>query len=73
MTKRCSCPKRRSPPPPASPGPLCARHCLVEHRAIADTIAAEDPHAAVRAVREHLDTTLRSMKRPNLSLHEGNP
>ncbi|MFD3702081.1 GntR family transcriptional regulator [Nocardia sp. NPDC058658] len=39
---------------------------LIEHRAIVDAIAASDTEAAVRAVREHLDTTLRSMKRPNL-------
>ncbi|GAB2662444.1 GntR family transcriptional regulator [Nocardia goodfellowii] len=39
---------------------------LIEHRAIVDAIAACDTQAAVRAVREHLDTTLRSMKQPNL-------
>jgi DNA-binding FadR family transcriptional regulator len=42
------------------------KQVLVEHRAIADAIAAGDPQAAVQAVREHLDTTLRSMKRPNI-------
>jgi DNA-binding GntR family transcriptional regulator len=39
---------------------------LVEHRAIVEAIAAADPDAAVRAVREHLDTTLRSMKQFNI-------
>ncbi|PQP24429.1 GntR family transcriptional regulator [Rhodococcus opacus] len=42
------------------------KQVLIEHRAIADAIAAGDPQAAVQAVREHLDTTLQSMKRPNI-------
>lgn len=35
---------------------------IVEHRAIADAIAAADPDAAVTAVRGHLHSTLQSMK-----------
>ncbi|MFI5433884.1 GntR family transcriptional regulator [Rhodococcus baikonurensis] len=42
------------------------KQVLVEHRAIADAITARDPEAAVRAVREHLDTTLKSMKQPKI-------
>ncbi|QBJ98788.1 GntR family transcriptional regulator [Rhodococcus sp. ABRD24] len=42
------------------------KQVLIEHSAIADAIAAKDAEAAVRAVREHLETTLRSMKAPNL-------
>jgi len=38
------------------------KQVILEHRAIADAIAAGDAEAAVRAVREHLDTTLRSLK-----------
>lgn len=39
---------------------------LVEHRAILDAIGGKDPDAAVQAVREHLRTTLQSMKQPRL-------
>ena len=42
------------------------KQVIVEHRSIADAIAARDPEAALKAVREHLDTTMRSMKRPNI-------
>jgi DNA-binding GntR family transcriptional regulator len=39
---------------------------LVEHRAIADAIAAGDVDAAVRCVREHLQTTHHLLKQPHL-------
>lgn len=37
---------------------------LVEHGAILDALAVRDTEAAIRAVREHLDTTLCSLKQP---------
>ncbi|MEV6139587.1 GntR family transcriptional regulator [Nocardia sp. NPDC051990] len=40
------------------------KQVLIEHRAIVDALAAGDTEAAIRAVREHLDTTLRSLKQP---------
>lgn len=42
------------------------KQVLIEHRAIADAITARNPEAAVRAVREHLETTLQSMTKPNI-------
>jgi len=39
------------------------KEVIFEHRAIADAIADKDPAAAVKAVREHLDTTLNSLTR----------
>ncbi|NKX86857.1 GntR family transcriptional regulator [Nocardia coubleae] len=39
---------------------------LIEHSAIVDALAARDTHAAITAVREHLDTTLCSLKQPRL-------
>ncbi|MEV0697254.1 GntR family transcriptional regulator [Saccharopolyspora sp. NPDC050389] len=40
------------------------KQVLIEHRAIADALAAQDPESAIQAVRDHLRTTLHSMKQP---------
>lgn len=40
------------------------KQVLTEHRAIADALADGDSAAAVRAVRNHLQTTVRQMKMP---------
>ncbi|WP_063057388.1 GntR family transcriptional regulator [Nocardia sienata] len=40
------------------------KQVLVEHSAILDALAERDTEAAIRAVREHLDTTLCSLKQP---------
>ncbi|WP_280470794.1 GntR family transcriptional regulator [Nocardia farcinica] len=40
------------------------KQVLVEHGAIVDALAAGDTEAAIHAVREHLDTTLCSLKQP---------
>ncbi|ONM48835.1 GntR family transcriptional regulator [Nocardia donostiensis] len=40
------------------------KQVLIEHGAIVDALAASDTEAAIRAVREHLDTTLCSLKQP---------
>ena len=42
------------------------KQVLIEHRAIADALAGRDAQAAVDAVREHLETTLQTMKQPHL-------
>ncbi|WP_227998939.1 GntR family transcriptional regulator [Nocardia australiensis] len=42
------------------------KQVLIEHAAIVDALAAKDHAAAVQAVREHLDTTLCSLKQPRL-------
>ncbi|MGW4094128.1 GntR family transcriptional regulator [Nocardia sp. NPDC004750] len=40
------------------------KQVLVEHAAIVDALAAQDTEVAIRAVREHLDTTQCSLKQP---------
>lgn len=40
------------------------KQVLIEHGAIVDALAASDTEAAIRAVHEHLDTTLCSLKQP---------
>ncbi|MEU4837505.1 GntR family transcriptional regulator [Nocardia testacea] len=40
------------------------KQVLVEHSAILEALAERDTEAAIRAVREHLDTTLCSLKQP---------
>ncbi|MET9026691.1 GntR family transcriptional regulator [Nocardia sp. NPDC004168] len=40
------------------------KQVLIEHTAIVEALAASDTEAAIRAVREHLDTTLCSLKQP---------